>query len=126
MSHAKVGDRVGAVCCADESGVQLYGFGIYEGDFVRPDGVPGIFGTPEEIRTSIAEEISGKVTNEEASQIIDALLKNPRILLDNGHHVWGCQCWWGPEEKIKKTLEGRNVIVVPTPEEENEQKKETI
>lgn len=38
---------------------------------------------------------------------------NPRIRLDDGRIVWGYQCWWGPEEKMKtKFIEGRRVIDV--------------
>lgn len=22
---------------------------------------------------------------------------NPKIILDDGEVVWGCECWWGPE-----------------------------
>lgn len=28
--------------------------------------------------------------------------KNPRIVLDNGGVVWGCQCWWGAPEKVRE------------------------
>lgn len=31
--------------------------------------------------------------------------KNPKILLDNGHVIWGCQCWFASEEKIKSMIE---------------------
>lgn len=31
---------------------------------------------------------------------------NPRITLDNGEVIWGCQCWWGDEARIKERLEG--------------------
>lgn len=30
---------------------------------------------------------------------------NPRITLDSGEVVWGCECWWGAEERIKQELE---------------------
>lgn len=26
---------------------------------------------------------------------------NPRITLDSGEIVWGCEVWWGPENKIR-------------------------
>lgn len=35
---------------------------------------------------------------------------NPRITLDNGNIVWGCECWWGDEEKVKASIAGRKVI----------------
>ena len=30
---------------------------------------------------------------------------NPRLKLDNGEVVWGCECWWGSEAKIKDMVE---------------------
>lgn len=33
-------------------------------------------------------------------------MPNPKIELDSGETVWGCECWWGPEEKIKTVLTG--------------------
>lgn len=27
--------------------------------------------------------------------------ENPRIDLDNGDTVWGCECWWGPIDRLK-------------------------
>jgi hypothetical protein len=30
---------------------------------------------------------------------------NPKILLDSGKVVWGCECWWGPEDDIKAKIE---------------------
>ncbi len=37
---------------------------------------------------------------------------NPRITLDNGKIVWGYECWWGPEERMKKSISNRTVINV--------------
>ena len=31
-------------------------------------------------------------------------IPNPRITLDSGEIVWGCEVWWGPEQKIKDEL----------------------
>jgi len=30
---------------------------------------------------------------------------NPKILLDNGKIVWGCECWWDKESIVKKDIE---------------------
>lgn len=40
---------------------------------------------------------------------------NPCIRLDNGKTVWGCECWWGSEEKVKATIAGRKVVEVDPP-----------
>ena len=37
---------------------------------------------------------------------------NPRITLDNGRIVWGCECWWGAESKIKEMIGDRKVTDV--------------
>ena len=41
---------------------------------------------------------------------------NPRITLDNGKVVWGCECWWASEERIKRAVGDRAVVIVD-PEE---------
>ena len=38
--------------------------------------------------------------------------------LTDGGVVWGFQCWWGPEEQVKKRLEGWTFVQVPLPEAE--------
>ena len=86
----KVGDRVGAICgklSGNKCG--FFGYGVYEGDFIPPPGVT----------------IMGLDLN-------DAGIPNPKILLDNGKVVWGCECWWGSEEEIKKRLEGMEITMV--------------
>jgi len=39
--------------------------------------------------------------------------KNPKIQLDDGQIVWGYQCWWGPEDKIRQHIGDRHVTLVP-------------
>lgn len=80
---SKVGDRVGAIlgAKADEDTVEFFGYGVYEGDFV-----------PEEAIGFLAEMAR------------EVKLKNPRIRLDSGQMVYGCECWWGAEEQIQKKL----------------------
>lgn len=34
-------------------------------------------------------------------------MPNPRLGLDNGHIVYGCECWWGGEEAIRRHLAGK-------------------
>lgn len=70
----KPGTRVGAFLSKTETSVVMLGYGVHEGDHVPPRGTPGIF-------------LTG--------------FPNPRIRLDDGRTVWGCQCWWGPEEKVR-------------------------
>lgn len=39
-------------------------------------------------------------------------IPNPKILLDNGNVVWGCECWWGSEEKVKQMIGNRKIEFV--------------
>ena len=77
-----VGARVGALSHGEEDRLYLFGYGVYLGELYPPLGTPGLFGTD-------ASELG---------------VRNPCIKLDNGKIVWGCQCWWGPEEAIKKKV----------------------
>lgn len=40
---------------------------------------------------------------------------NPKIKLDDGSVVWGCECWWAGEEETKKIIGSRKVVSVPAP-----------
>ena len=77
MSKRKIGERVGAISHGDAETIYLFGYGVYEGDFVPPER----FGIP-----------------------------NPRIRLDNGKTVYGFQCWWGSEERIREICAGKKII----------------
>jgi hypothetical protein len=80
----KIGDRVGAIKSANDDGVYFYGYGIYEGDFIPPENVGGL----------------------------NLGIKNPRIKLDNGEYVYGCECWWGNLERVKEILSNRKIFNV--------------
>ncbi len=69
---AKVGTRVTAILDARDGVVRSFGDGVYAGDFPLPPEAGGFnFG-----------------------QV------NPRIDLDSGKTVWGCESWWGPCEVL--------------------------
>ena len=80
-----VGDRVGAVCGKSDDGshVLFFGFGTYQGEEVPGPEVFGPMGV----------------------KLHEYGIKNPKILLDSGEVVWGCECWWGSEAKIQEALE---------------------
>ncbi len=81
----RIGERVGAIQSANGIEVHFYGYGIYVGEEVPPDGFAGELG-----------------------------VKNPKILLDNGQIVYGQECWWGSEEKVKKMIGERKIVMVET------------
>lgn len=87
MSYS-VGTRVFALRDSDSESINLFGFGVYEGDEIPPENDDRIFRIP-----------------------------NPRIVLDDGGVVWGFQCWWGEEEIFEKMRKGRTVVVVSLPSE---------
>ena len=45
-------------------------------------------------------------------------MKNPKLQLDNGKVVWGYQCWWGSEEKVKTIIGTRAVVEVTITDED--------
>lgn len=77
------GGRVGAVLGSEEKVVQFLGYGVYEGDFVPAEAVGFM-----------------------ADALRENDITNPKIRLDNGRIVYGCECWWGPEGAVKKRIEG--------------------
>lgn len=89
MSDAKAGDRVGAISHTEGDTVYIFGYGVYTGDEV-PVGAGGFMGRV----------------------LCRAKKPNPKIVLDNGKVVWGCECWWGPEDDVKRSLEGQAVVEV--------------
>lgn len=79
----KPGEKAGAVISAnaETKTVEFAGYGVYRGDEVPPKGI----------------EFMGMDLHELNHT-------NPRIDLDNGHTIWGCQCWWGSENAIKEKM----------------------
>lgn len=81
--------RVYALLDGDQEQLRLIGFGQYVGDFI-PEGAVGPM----------------------ARFAAEQGIENPKIVLDNGEVVWGCECWWGPEEDYAKLAEGKTIINV--------------
>lgn len=70
----KKGERVIALADVTGNVVRFFGAGKYSGDHVPPANAGGLnFGIP-----------------------------NPKIDLDDGKTVWGCESWWGPEIDVLK------------------------
>jgi hypothetical protein len=98
MAKYKVGTRVYAVSHADLEKKEVYSFGegVYEGDAV-PDGTP---------ENPAPGGWMGKM-------IVEKKTPNPKIKLDNGKIVWGCECWWGPEAMIKEETLRAGLTIIP-------------
>jgi hypothetical protein len=87
-------ERVGAVSHTRGKELFFYGFGVYAGEEV-----------PESAVGWIAEALR------EHGQ------HNPKLVLDNGDVVWGCECWWSSEAEIERRLaewraEGGTVVEI--------------
>ncbi len=92
MAGIKIGDRVGAIESSNEGRIKFYGYGTYQGRLVPKDKNVQFMG------------VSLKAINQ----------PNHCIKLDNGELVWGCECWWGSEEKVKEMLaKAKTITFVP-------------
>ena len=76
------GDRVGAVLSSNDGVFKFLGWGVYECDC-----------PPKEAVGWLAD--SANLHNR----------PNPRILLDSGKCVYGCECWWGSAERVQKAID---------------------
>lgn len=111
------GTRVGAIFGVDKEDrtrLQVFGFGVYEGNLVPPRPIGMQAGlAPEESRGSwedwwewYRKDAPPGVTLEQVQ------LRNPCITLDSGARVWGCECWWGGEEAVRRRIEASGLEVV--------------
>lgn len=53
--------------------------------------------------------------DEQVIELLTQMDLNPRLDLDGGGTVWGCECWWMPEAEFDKFLGSRTVVEVPEP-----------
>jgi hypothetical protein len=52
---------------------------------------------------------------QKVTELLELMDLNPRLDLDGGGTVWGCECWWMPEEEFDAFLGSRTVVEVPEP-----------
>ncbi len=107
ISRTPVGARVGAILSADRETVRFLGFGVYDGEQDAPFGP---LGASLEEYNEVMRELFG------ADKPVPPF-RNPRITLDDGRVVWGCECWWGPEDQIRAKIGGRTVVPAITDRE---------
>ena len=100
----KPGDRVVAIRNSKDGVVYVFGHGVYEGDFPYED----VTSTEPLVRGSKAHnDYVEKVLVDESLP-----LPNPRIRLDSGKIVWGCECWWGGEKGFESEHGGGKSKIV--------------
>lgn len=68
-----------------------------------------------EIRAAREARWASTSVEEQAVDLLQQMGLNPRMDLDGGGTVWGCECWWMPEEQFEKFTCGREVVLVPLP-----------
>jgi len=54
----------------------------------------------------VGEEIPVEAVGWIADCLKKERVKNPKIVLDDGNVVYGCECWWVAEEKMKHVIRG--------------------
>lgn len=86
MAEINAGKRVGAFLNASDTEVRVLGYGVHEGEFI----------VPKEINESLHATST----------------PSPRIKLDNGDVVWGCECYWGTEQKVLDYIERNKLKVI--------------
>lgn len=128
----QAGERIGAILSADTEEVRLLGYGVYAGEEAPPH--PGgllqvatgattweeVDQIEEQRRQEALLALAQKsgLSDEERSareaQIEELSFPrtNPKLLLDSGKVVWGFECWWGSEEKIRDSIGSRRVVDV--------------
>jgi len=89
---------------AKDGKVFLFGRGVYEGDFPYEDVTSTEPLTPG---SPACEDYMARLLASD-----DLSLPNPRIRLDSGKIVWGCECWWGDEAGFDKKYAGAEIVLV--------------
>lgn len=84
----KPGARIGAFHSLTESTLLLLGYGVYEGDEIPPENI-------------IAPEIGPPAL---------LALAIPKLRLDDGTILWGCECWWNYEATVKALELDRQIV----------------
>lgn len=93
MVITSVGARVLAVVSIENNVAKVLGEGVFVGD-----------------------EVPSAVEFPHLKMFSDNNIANPRINLDSGGVVWGCECWWGDIESMKRRLSSCEVVSVTAKE----------
>jgi hypothetical protein len=94
VANVQRGDRVGAMCHRDKDTIYIFGYGTFLGNLVPGED------------SKIPLPVGAVAASREPRK------PNPCIELDSGKHVWGCECWWGPERAVRDTLEASGMEIV--------------
>lgn len=67
------------------------------------------------IRAEREAHLAAMTVDEQVVELLTGMDLNPRLDLDGGGTVWGCECWWMPEAEFDTFLGSRTVVIVPEP-----------
>jgi len=64
-----------------------------------------------------------KPMDQRIDELTRSLADNPKIRLDSGGVVWGCECWWGEADNDtpERYAKGRTIVTVPPPHPDDEE-----
>jgi len=88
----QAGARVGAILEAHGDTIRVFGVGVLEGSYVYGDDGDD---TPVGFVADMVRELP-----------VSERPPNPRIRLDSGKVVWGCECWWMDEDRYRAMVAG--------------------
>jgi ABC-type proline/glycine betaine transport system substrate-binding protein len=55
--------------------------------------------------TYVGDELPTTAAGWLAPALVEEGVTNPKLELDSGKVVWGCECWWGAESGVKAKIE---------------------
>jgi hypothetical protein len=111
---SEIGERVGAILMISKEEIRedhnanvirLLGFGVYEGKFPNPS-FPSFEQTFPEYNELLDEDKRWIKRSYEHARLTH------RLRLDNGDVVWGKECLWGPERRIRRSILGKRILQV--------------
>lgn len=105
---AEIGERVGAILklkVPESSNIRLLGYGVYEGRIENKSypSFEAMFPDFDELQDQEQRQVIHAYEHAKCSH---------RIKLDSGDLVWGQECIWGPEARIRRSLLGKRVLRV--------------
>jgi len=92
----KKGDRIGAILSVDDEKkvIELCGYGVFDGYEIPP------------------RDEKKELENWLYEAVVKNKVENPKLKLDDGRIVWGCECWWGDEDTVKRICQDQHFTVV--------------
>lgn len=125
--YPEPGTRVFVILRVEEHAVFAFGMGTYVGVHDCPYMTAA---TPDQLRAialAFGDKDFVKLNDEqvelEVQKLADTLPavvgKNPKIELDRGGHVWGCEAWWQVANSPQEVLQDQHWVLVSPVRDEN-------